>query len=38
MAEEEKGKVPYYWEGSEKEYDIWRRIPYTLLFKAKKHR
>jgi len=38
MTEEEKREVPYYWEGSEKEYDIWRRIPYTLLFKAKKPR
>jgi len=36
MTDEEKRKVPYYWEGSEKQYDIWRRIPYTLLFKAKK--
>jgi ubiquinone/menaquinone biosynthesis C-methylase UbiE len=38
MTEEEKRKIPYYWEVSEKEYDIWRRIPYTLLFKAKKPR
>ena len=38
MTKEEKKKIPYYWEGSEKEYDIWRRIPYTLLFKAKKSR
>ncbi|TET62656.1 class I SAM-dependent methyltransferase [Candidatus Bathyarchaeota archaeon] len=36
MTEEEKQKIPYYWEGSEKEYDIWRRIPYALVFKAKK--
>jgi ubiquinone/menaquinone biosynthesis C-methylase UbiE len=38
MTEAEKKKVPYYWKGSEKEYHIWRRIPYTLLFKARKPR
>lgn len=36
MTKEEKQKIPYYWEGSEKEYDIWRRIPYTLIFKTRK--
>ncbi|MDH5447956.1 MAG: methyltransferase domain-containing protein [Candidatus Bathyarchaeota archaeon] len=36
MTEEEKQKIPYYWEGSEKEYDTWRRVPYILIFKARK--
>lgn len=36
MTEEEKQRIPYYWKGSENEYDTWRRIPYIILFKAKK--
>lgn len=36
MTEEEKRRIPYYWEGAEKEYDIWRRIPFTIIFKTKK--
>ncbi|UCG36633.1 MAG: methyltransferase domain-containing protein [Candidatus Bathyarchaeota archaeon] len=36
MTDEEKRMIPYYWKGSEREYDVWRRIPYTLLFKTRK--
>jgi ubiquinone/menaquinone biosynthesis C-methylase UbiE len=36
MTEDEKQKIPYYWKGAEKEYDVWRRIPYTIIFKARK--
>jgi hypothetical protein len=36
MTKEEKQKIPYYWEGAEKEYDVWRRIPYTIIFKARR--
>ena len=36
LTNEEKQKIPYYWDGSEKEYDVWRRVPFTLIFKAKK--
>lgn len=36
MTEDEKQRIQYNWKGSEKEYHIWRRIPFTLLFKARK--
>lgn len=36
MTKEEKQKIPYYWKGSEKEYDVRRRIPFILLFRAEK--
>ena len=36
MTREEKQMIPYYWEGAEKEYDVRRRIPFILLFKAEK--
>ena len=36
MTEAERGKIPYFEEGYRKDYGIWRRIPFTLLFKARK--
>lgn len=36
MTEAERQKIPYFEEGYLKDYDVWRRIPYTLLFKARK--
>jgi SAM-dependent methyltransferase len=36
MTKQEKEKIPYYWEGSEREYDTRKRIPFVLLFKAEK--
>ena len=36
MAEAERKKIPYFEEGYLKDFDVWRRIPYTLLFKARK--
>jgi SAM-dependent methyltransferase len=36
MTEAEMSKIPYFDEGYLKEYETWRRIPFTLLFKAKK--
>lgn len=36
MTRSEREKIPYYEEGYLKDYDVWRRIPYTLLFKARK--
>ena len=36
MTEAERETIPYFEEGYLKEYDVWRRIPYTLLFKARK--
>jgi SAM-dependent methyltransferase len=36
MTEAEMKKIPYFDEGDLKNYEIWRRIPFTLLFKAKK--
>lgn len=32
----ERRAIPYFEEGYLKDYDIWRKIPYTLLFKSKK--
>ncbi|UCD97094.1 MAG: class I SAM-dependent methyltransferase [Candidatus Bathyarchaeota archaeon] len=36
MTAEEKRMIPYYWEGAEKEYEIRKRVPFILLFKARK--
>lgn len=36
MTEAEREKIPYFEKGWLKNYDLWRRIPYTLLFKARK--
>lgn len=36
MTEAEMKKIPYFEKGYLKDYDIWRRIPFTLLFKARK--
>ena len=36
MTEAEIKNIPYFEEGYFKDYEIWRRIPFTLLFKAKK--
>ncbi len=36
MSQAEIERIPYYEKGFLKDYDTWRRIPYTLLFKAKK--
>ncbi len=36
MSEAEIQKIPYHEEGYLKDYEIWKRIPFTILFKAKK--
>jgi ubiquinone/menaquinone biosynthesis C-methylase UbiE len=36
MGEAERERVPYVQEEFLKNYDLWKRIPYTILFKAKK--
>lgn len=36
MTEAEREKIPYFEEGYLRDYYVWRRIPYTLLFKARK--
>lgn len=36
MSEAERKRIPYVHEDFVKDYDLWRRIPYTILFKAKK--
>ena len=36
MTKAEMKKVPYFDEGDLKNYEIWRRIPFTLLFKTRK--
>lgn len=36
MTEAERKKIPYFEEGYLKEYEVWRRIPFTLLFRARK--
>ena len=36
MSEVERKQIPYVHEDFVKDYDLWRRIPYTILFKAKK--
>jgi len=36
MTETEMKKIPYFDEEYLKDYEIWRRIPFTLLFKARK--
>jgi SAM-dependent methyltransferase len=37
MTEAEMKKIPYFNEDYLRDYEIWRRIPLTLLFKARKH-
>ena len=36
MTEAEKQKIPYFEEGYLKDFEVWRRIPFTLLFKTRK--
>lgn len=36
MSVSERKRIPYIHEQYVKEYDVWRRIPFTILFKAKK--
>ncbi len=36
ITEAEKQKIPYFEEGYVKDYEIWRRTPFTLLFKTRK--
>jgi ubiquinone/menaquinone biosynthesis C-methylase UbiE len=36
MHETERKKIPYLEEGYVKDYDIWRKVPYTIIFKARK--
>jgi ubiquinone/menaquinone biosynthesis C-methylase UbiE len=36
MSETEKTQMPYVAEDYLKNYDMWKRIPYTILFKARK--
>jgi hypothetical protein len=36
MTEAEKQKIPYFEEGYLKDFETWRRTPFTLLFKTRK--
>jgi hypothetical protein len=36
MGEAERKKIPYLEEDFVKNYDLWKRIPYTIIFKARK--
>jgi len=36
MPEAEREKIPYFEEGYLKDYEVWRRTPFTLLFQARK--
>jgi len=36
MSEADRKRIPYFHEDFAKDYDIWRRIPYIILFKARK--
>ncbi len=36
MTEAEIEKIPYFEEGFLKDYSLWKRIPYTILFKVRK--
>ena len=36
MTVEEKQGIPYYWKGAENEYEIRKRVPFILLFKARR--
>jgi len=36
MSEGERKKIPYLEDGFVKDYDLWKRIPYTMIFKARK--
>jgi ubiquinone/menaquinone biosynthesis C-methylase UbiE len=36
MSEAERKRIPYLHEDFLKDYDLWKRIPYTIIFKARK--
>jgi len=36
MSEAERKRIPYLHQDYVKEYDLWRKIPFTILFKARK--
>ncbi len=36
MSEVDRKRIPYFHKDFVKDYDIWRRIPYIILFKARK--
>jgi hypothetical protein len=36
MNENERKKIPYFADYFVKYYDVWRRVPYTIIFKARK--
>lgn len=36
MTLAERGRIPYFEEGYLRDYDVWRKIPFTLLFKTRK--
>lgn len=36
MSEVERKKIPYIMEDFVRNYDLWKRIPYTIIFKARK--
>jgi ubiquinone/menaquinone biosynthesis C-methylase UbiE len=36
MSEAERKKIPYFEEGFLKDYEVWQKVPYTIIFKAKK--
>jgi SAM-dependent methyltransferase len=36
MTEAQKHRIPYFEEGYLKDYEIWRKTPFTLLFKTRK--
>jgi hypothetical protein len=36
MSEAELAKIPYLEAGFLRDYDLWRKVPYTIIFKTKK--
>lgn len=38
MSEAELAEVPYFEAGYLKDYDLWRKVPYTIIFKTRKRR
>ena len=38
MSEAELAEIPYFEAGYLKDYDLWRKVPYTIIFKTRKSR
>jgi len=36
MSETERAEIPYFEAGYSKDFDIWRKVPYTIIFKTRK--